>query len=318
MEFELNLSLEELKLRNSDQSLRIIKALGKDSAEFNALSESDKAVARELFKASLWIDKFYFKLENKYNLEFLEYLDNEIANGNERAKLTKRLFLAQKSMYSLDLLSNEISLTTLAKPISKNFYPSDLTQEKFHQILNTMLDNGKDEEIKKILSARTVVRYAGNELVGIDYTVEFKEELTKASEHIKIASTLTQDQKMAEYLDKLAKSLIMEDLQVECDAEILWLDLKSTLDFTITKESYDDLLTLSVANNPELIKRLSDRGIDVVPKDLWGARLGIVNKAGTEELNRSNEIASVIAKNIPFESVIKEVESTPDIDLDLL
>ena len=317
MEFELNLSLEELKLRNHQDSMRIICALDSDSAEYHALSENDKMVAKELYKASLWIDKFYFRLENENNLAFLEFLNRE-SDRDERAFLTRRLFKAQKSMYSLDLLSNEISLTTLPKPVSKNFYPSDLTQEKLHHILNKMLDCGKFQDVQKILSARTVVRYAGEELIGIDYTVEFREELQKASENIKIASTLTQDQKMAEYLDKLAQSLITEDLQVECEAEVKWLDLKSTLDYTITKESYDDPLTLSVANNPELMKKLTENGIKVVPKDLWGARLGIVNKQGTEELNQSNAIAKVIAKNILFESVIKEVESTPDIDLDLI
>ena len=46
----------------------------------------------------------------------------------------------------------------------RNFYPADLGVEEFHEILTRMVNEGKIDEVKKILSVRTMVRRDGKNL----------------------------------------------------------------------------------------------------------------------------------------------------------
>lgn len=52
------------------------------------------------------------------------------------------------------------------------------------------------------------------------------------------------------------------------------------LEFTLGRESYDDELTPTVYDNPELIRKLEVGNIEVNPKDSLGVRVGIINKGG--------------------------------------
>ena len=65
----------------------------------------------------------------------LEYLEKEIAKGNETARLTKILFDGQKGVCALD---RESHMVELAKGVSmragKGIYPQDLEKEEFHEI----------------------------------------------------------------------------------------------------------------------------------------------------------------------------------------
>ena len=70
----------------------------------------------------------------------------------------------------------------------------------------------------------------------------------------------------------------------------------SPLEFTISRENYDDKITPSIFSNPNLLQRLGKHNIHPVPKDKLGARVGIVNKEGTELLLKfKNEMANISA-----------------------
>ena len=75
-------------------------------------------------------------------------------------------------------------LFLLLEKLGKGVYPEDLSKEEFHQILAKMLNEGKIEEVKKILTQRSVVERNGNELVGIDYIDKFKEDFAKMADEI--------------------------------------------------------------------------------------------------------------------------------------
>ena len=77
-------------------------------------------------------------------MPFKEYLEKEVAKGNEQAKLTKILFDAQKGVCALDRESNMIELAKGVKErAGKGVYPQDLEKDEFHAILIKMLKNGK-------------------------------------------------------------------------------------------------------------------------------------------------------------------------------
>lgn len=56
------------------------------------------------------------------------------------------------------------------------------------------------------------------------------------------------------------------------------------LEFTITRENYEDEMTGTIAENKDLSELLEQNGIKATPKDFLGGRVGIVNKKGTDAL----------------------------------
>ena len=167
MKFKLNLTLKELKKRTSKRYFSEIKFIDEKFPAYKNLNEREKLVLMYLTRASFCFEKVNLKLENHKNLEFLNFLEDEIKENNEKAKLTKILFDAQKSAFSPDSLGNEIELS---KDLKKNkglgFYPEDLSVEEFHLIIEKMLNLNLIQEVKKILNQRSVVLRDG-ELCGL-------------------------------------------------------------------------------------------------------------------------------------------------------
>ena len=56
-----------------------------------------------------------------------------------------------------------------------------MSKEEFHKILTKMLNEGKIQDVKKILTQRSVVERGGDELIGIDYIDKFKEDFENGS-----------------------------------------------------------------------------------------------------------------------------------------
>jgi len=80
-----------------------------------------------------------------------------------------------------------------------------------------------------------------------------------------------------------------------------WAVLQDTpLEFTLSRENYDDEITPTVYNNEELKKLLADNGIEAVSKDTLGARVGIVNKAGTDLILQFKKHMPELAAKMPF------------------
>lgn len=74
-----------------------------------------------------------------------------------------------------------------------NFYPSNLSAEELSAIIEAMLDAGHIEEVKKILSARTMVRRNGDFLKAIDYTEYFADEFSEIANEIECAAHFATD-----------------------------------------------------------------------------------------------------------------------------
>ena len=304
MDFQLNLSLAELRKRTNKEHLKNITFLTSKDTAYTDLSKNDKKVLACLDKAGKLFDIVSLKQDNQYNLEFLEYLKKEIKKGNEKAKLTKVLFDAQKGMFSPDYEGEQIKLVkNLNEPVGLNFYPEDLTTEAFHKIINSMLDKGKTKEVAAILSQRTMVRFNEEELVGIDYVDYFKEEFTKVAQYLLEAATYCDksEKQFAKFLKLQAKALLTPNPKLDAKADILWAKItNSKFEFTITRECYDDRITTTILENEQLLNRLKSLKIEIYSKDCLGARVGLVNKEGTELLTKLHNLNSIAEKHMPF------------------
>ncbi len=301
-DFELNLTMEELEKRTHKDYLMTKKMLKADAPEYLELAEGDKEALKHLVKAAYILEKINMQIDCHHNLEFKAFLEEEIKKGNKQAELTKILFDAQKGMNAIDTMSNKINLAKgIVEYPGKGVYPEDLSKEEFHSILTKMINEGKIEEVKNILTQRSVVERSGDELIGIDYIDKFKEDFSKMADEIEKASEVSTNEDFNEYLKLQAKALRQADPMLDAYADKKWATLQDTpLEFTITRENYEDEMTGTIAENKELSELLEKNGIKATPKDFLGGRVGIVNKKGTEALMAIKKYLPTLAQNMPF------------------
>ncbi len=301
-EFELNLTEKELEKRTSKDYLVTKKFLTPDAPEYLALDDGDKKALAHLVKAANIIGRVNLQLDCHDNLDFEAYLKREIKNGNKGAKLTKILFDAQKGMNAVDTMSHKINLAKGIKELpGKGVYPKDLSVKEFHKILTEMINSNKIDEVKKVLNQRSVVERSGKYLVGIDYVDKFREEFQKAADELEKAAETSTSEDFNEYLILQSKALRTADPTFDAFADKKWATLQDTpLEFTLTRENYEDEMTGTIMENPELVKLLSKHGIIPTPKDFLGGRVGIVNKKGTEALMAIKKYLPELAQNMPY------------------
>ena len=314
-DFEFNLSIEELEKRTHKDYLMTKKMLKSDAPEYLELAQGDKDALKHLVKAAYILEKINMQIDCHHNLEFKAFLQREIEKGNKQAELTKILFDAQKGINAIDTMSNKINLAKgITEKPGKGVYPEDLSKEEFHSILTKMINEGKIEEVKKILTQRSVVERNGDELIGIDYIDKFKEDFSQMADEIEKASLVSTNTDFNEYLKLQAKALREADPMLDAYADKKWAELQDTpLEFTITRENYEDEMTGTIVENKELSGLLEKYGISPIPKDFLGGRVGIVNKKGTEALMAIKKFLPILAKNMPFSDEYEQ-NISPDKD----
>lgn len=325
-DFTLNLSREELEKRTSKDYLNTKKMLSPNAAEYLELADGDKEALKHLVRAAYILEKINMQIDNPHNLDFKAFLEKEIENGNEDAKLTKILFDAQKGINAIDTMSNKINLAKgLTEHLGKGVYPEDLSKEEFHAILTKMINEGKIDDVKKILTQRSIVERNGDELIGIDYIDKFKEDFAKMGDELDLARETSTNADFNEYLELQAKALREADPMLDAYADKKWATLQDTpLEFTITRENYEDEMTGTIAENKELSELLNAHEITPTPKDFLGGRVGIVNKKGTEALMAIKKYLPELAKNMPFADEYEQnISTTGDtkqtmVDVDLV
>ncbi len=301
MEFKFNMSLAELRKRTSKRYYKGVKFLKRDSREVKKLSKEDLLVLMHLTRAANKLETVNLKLGHPKNMEFLEFLTREEAAGNEKARLSKILFLSQKSMFSPDTLGEQTKLAkNVNEPDGLGYFPEDLEAAEFHKIIGDMLDAGKTKEVEEILNQRSVVVRDGDELKAIDFVDAFSEFQEMADELDK-AREFSTDKKFNKYLELQAAALRKADPRLDAKADKQWATLSGgKFEFTLARECYDEKLTKSIYENDELMKKLKDAGITVYAKDSLGARVGIVNKSGTKLLKKLKRLIDVSSKLMPY------------------
>ena len=301
-EFEFNLSVEELEKRTHKDYLVTKKMLTPDAPEYLALAEGDKEALKHLVKAAYILEKINMQIDAHENLDFKAFLEREIKKGNKQAKLTKILFDAQKGINAIDNMSTVINLAkgVPTRP-GKGVYPADLSKEEFHSILNRMLGAGEIDKVKKILTQRSVVERDGVNLIGIDYVDKWAEDFSLMADELEKATETSTNADFNEYLKLQAQALRKADPMLDAYADKKWATLQDTpLEFTITRENYEDEMTGTIVENKELSEKLAKFGISPIPKDFLGGRVGIVNKKGTEALMAIKKYLPTLAQNMPY------------------
>ena len=324
--FELGLDSQELEKRTQKDYLSKITLLKEDSSEFEKLHEGDKKALSHLVKAANILEDVYLKQDNPKNIEFKKYLIDRADQNDKDAQNALVIFNAQKGVSAIDRQTQMVKLLKGDSPKDgKGLYPQDLSTEEFHNILINMLENNKIEEVRKILSQRSVVVRNGNELKAVDYTEAYSKEFQAAADELEKAAAESTNKDFNEYLSLQAQALRKNDNMLDAKADKKWADLQDTpLEFTISRENYEDEMTGSVFENEKLSNLLKQHNITPVPKDFIGVRVGIVNKEGTDFLLKFKDYLPILAKEMPFNDEYEQSVASSDeikqtmIDADLV
>ena len=326
MKYEYGLDIKELEKRTHKDYLVTKKMLDVDAIEFQNLAEGDKIALSYLVKSARIIEKINMQLDSHHNLAFKAFLEEGVKKGDKKAKLTKILFDAQKGIFALDCESNLICLAKgLEKKAGRGLYPEDLSKDEFHQILIKMIKENKIDEVRKILNQRSVVERKDDELVAIDYVDKFATDFSEAAKYLLKASCASTNADFNEYLRLQANAFMKADAMLDAYADKKWATLQDTpLEYTITRENYTDEMTETVLENEELNNLLKENNIEVISKDYLGARVGIVNKEGTDYILKVKDFLPLMAKNMPYNDRYEQVISNDSeisqtmVDVDLV
>jgi len=306
--FEIGLSTEELEKRTHKDYLTEKKMLEVDAPEFKNLAEGDQKALGHLVKAAKILEEVNLKQDHEHNIAFREFLQKKAKAGDKDAKMALKLFTAQKGLLAVDTEAQKFSLKKgETETLGKGFYPSYMEPAEFHNILIKMLNDGKKEEVKEILNQHSMVQRSGDELKAIDYTKIFEKEFQAAAKELEKAAKVSTNKDFNEYLVLQARALKENNPMLDAYADKKWAELQDTpLEFTITRENYEDELTGTVVEHKELNQLLEKNGITPVEKDMLGIRVGIVNKEGTEKLLEIKKHLPLLAERMPFAEKYKQ------------
>lgn len=300
--YEINYSVEELKTMLTDEMTDVV-LLSENSPEFQNLEEGDKKALKHLVAAAKILSNVALKQDNPHNIEQKKALEKAAQEGDEHAALALRLFTSLGGVSGLNGVDQEpiCVFKGLSVLPGKNFYPADLTISEFHNILLEMFEMENFDEISRILSARTMVVRDGAFLKAIDYTEYFQNEFSEMANELEVAAHYCTDKLFKEYLSWQAQALLQNNLDMDMLADKHWAMMQDTpLEFTLSRENYEDEMTSTVLENPELEKLIKTHHIEVVAKDMLGARVGIVNKEGTDLLLKFKDIMPKLSSNMPL------------------
>lgn len=141
-----------------------------------------------------------------------------------------------------------------SKPAGANFYPVDMAKEEFEKFEH------KDKKNQYTI----LIRNKNNNLEVVPYSVAYKDKLVKASELLKQAAGLAEDEGLKKYLTLRAEAFITDNYQ---PSDFAWMDMKnSNIDIVAGPiENYEDGLfgyksafeSFVLVKDPEWSKKLA-------------------------------------------------------------
>lgn len=299
--YEIALTEQELDKILGAQT-QVIDLISPDFEGYKNLKEVDKQALQHLVNAAKIINDVSLIQDHPLNIEQKQGLEIAAQTSDYAAKALA-LFNSLNGVTGSNGIDKEpVQIFKGIKGhLGRNFYPTDLSVQEFHQILLEMFKQNKIAEIQKILSARTFVRRDEAGLKAIDYVDFFADHFEKIAKELASAAKLVTDADMSEYLNLQSAALLSPEEELDMLADMKWASLQnSNLEFTLGRENYDDGMSPTVFENDELQKLIEKYDIEATSKDMLGIRVGIVNKAGTDLILKFKNNMKNLARSMPF------------------
>ena len=209
--FKLKYSTAELQDKVNNQ-MRKIELIDETNPAYTALPEGDKKALKYLAAAAKIMNNVALEMDNPHNLAQKKALE-EASPTAKQAALTLKLFNSLNGVAGFNGIDKEpVELFENIKMQNGcNFYPTDLTASELAQIISAMLDAGHENEVRKILSARTMVRRNGDFLKAVDYTEYFAKEFSEIANLLECAAHFATDDLFKDFLGWQAQALLQNN-----------------------------------------------------------------------------------------------------------
>lgn len=245
------------------------------TSDMNQLTEKEKQMLPLLFETAQIMDDLYWKQAWGNKDELLAHTDNEY--------LKKFIQINYGPWERLN--NNESFVESIeSKPAGAGFYPADMTKEEFEA-----LDNEKKDDLYTLVS-----RDENGKLEVIPYSDAYADELKKASDLLKQAATLAEDEGLKKYLETRSSALLSNEY---LESDLAWMDMKTnTIDFVVGPiENYEDAL--------------------YGYKTAFEAFILIKDKEWSDKLSRFASMLPELQKSLPVEDKYKAEVPGSDSDL---
>lgn len=277
------------------------------NAEYEKLADGDKKALKHLVKSAQILNDVFLEQDNSANIKVRDALVAAANSGDSHARKTLTIFNIFNGVEGNDGFSTEPMrlIKGLERKSAGNVFPEDLDDKNPKELIDFLKSN--PVLIPQFLSNDTIVKRTDKGFEAIPYRTAFKEQYAQASKELLEAAKTSTNRDFSEYLRLQANALISDDPEYTYKADALWANLKDTpLEFTIGRESYEDGLTGIIASDPDLKKIIGENKIAVKSKDFIGARVGIVNKEGTEFLNDYKNHLKNLSQLMPLKDLYKQ------------
>jgi len=203
----------------------------------SSLSLGDRQALAKLIQAARILDELFTKQLWSGNPELYSKLQKD---KTPLGKARLRYFWLNKGPWSdIDEYKAFLPGVPPRKLPGSNFYPADMSKEDFEGWVAGLPEN----EQGRAKGFFTVIRWAdkkGGPLTSVEYSEEYKAELTRAAGLLQEAADLTENASLKKFLTTRADAFLSNDYY---ESDLAWMDLDAPLDVTIGPyETYNDEL----------------------------------------------------------------------------
>ena len=194
------------------------------------LTVREKKMVEKLVDASRYLEDIFWRQIDPEALTLYQSLAN---SKNPKDEQLRRYIWINASRFDL-LDENRPFVGTAPIPPGRGFYPEGLTRAQIEQYVKD-----HPEKRDEIYSSTTVLRWQGDQLVGLPYHIAYRSFLEPAARDLREAAKLSSDPAFANFLRLRADALLNDDY---FKSDLAWLDLKDPKFDVIFApyETYDD------------------------------------------------------------------------------
>jgi hypothetical protein len=219
------------------------------------LTAKERQMVEKLVDASRNLEDIFWRQSDPEALDLYQSLVT--SKSIKDIKLRHYLWINAARFDLID--ENKPFVGTKPMPPGRGFYPEGLTREKIEQYVKE-----HPEKKAEIYSPFTVVRWRGDELIGVPYHVAYASFLQPAAQDLREAAKVSPDPAFASFLRLRADALLNDDY---FKSDLAWVDLKDPkvdVIFAPYETYLDDLLGVKTSygaavliRNPEESRKLA-------------------------------------------------------------
>lgn len=200
------------------------------------LSSGDRQALLKLIQAAQVVDDLFLRQLWSGDVALYRRLQ---AERSPLGMAQLRLFWIYKGPWS-DLDQHRAFLPGVPerKPVGANFYPEDMSREKFERWTATLPEKGAEaaRSFFTVIRRNPHTRY----LTTVPYSREWQDDLQRAAVLLREAAALTSNDSLKRFLNTRATAFLNDDYY---QSDLAWMDLDAPIDVTIGPyETYNDEL----------------------------------------------------------------------------